>query len=98
MNGRQIFTLDDLKNAVNAKQSIVVPNTRSFQGPIPAAFAINMSGTILLRLFGDGMFIYEKPKKGSKNHDRAHTNPEKRVRPIGRDERLSGRRVHQEAI
>ncbi len=52
-----------LSIAVDNKQSVYVPKSHAFLKPKPAAFIINLSGAILLRLFRTGMYVYEKQNK-----------------------------------
>jgi hypothetical protein len=61
----QIRDLSELSYAVAMKQSVHCPSTHCWNRPRPAAFVINLSGAILVRLFRAGMFIYT-PKKSSK--------------------------------
>ncbi len=56
----RIHNLPDLQCAVLRKQAVIVPKDRCWDRPRPAAFVLNLSGAILIRLFQSGMFIYEK--------------------------------------
>lgn len=57
---KQITTLLELKEARDNKRAVFTPGVHCFKKPCPAAFVINYTGEILLRLFTSGMFIYEK--------------------------------------
>ncbi len=59
----RINNLLALRIAVTNKRAVICPSSRCFRGPRPAAFMINLSGEILLRLFGGGMYIYKKKVK-----------------------------------
>lgn len=63
MKPKRIKNLDDLMAARNRKQSVTVPTAEAYKHPRPAAFMIHQSGEMLHRLFGYGMFVYERPKK-----------------------------------
>jgi len=69
MRGQQIHTLSQLQTAVDEKRSVTVPGSPCWAGPIPAAFMIHQQARILLRLFTQGMYMYEKPtqKKETEN-------------------------------
>jgi len=62
MKPKQIKTLEELAQARAEKKSVHVPSSHCW-GVRPAAFVMNQSGDVLLRMFQSGMFIYEKPKK-----------------------------------
>ena len=57
--GRQILTLLELHEAVCAKRAVTCPDT-VWAKRTPAAFMMQLSGEVLLRLFGRGLYIYEK--------------------------------------
>ena len=57
--GRKIRTLEDLRDVVSSRRSVVVPEYRVWDKPRPAAFVINLSGQILLSLMNKGMYVYE---------------------------------------
>jgi hypothetical protein len=57
---KQIFDLNDLYAAAHDRRAVVVPSHICFSKPRPAEFTINMAGSVLLRLFDAGMFVYEK--------------------------------------
>lgn len=63
MKNNQIKTLNELMEAVSNKKAVIVPNSRPWDKPKPASFMINLAGIVLLRLFGIGMFIYNKGDK-----------------------------------
>lgn len=64
--GKQIKTLEGLRRAALDRKSVIVPNAEHvrfsppWNKPKPAAFMINLSGHILVHLFGIGMYIYKK--------------------------------------
>jgi hypothetical protein len=61
--GKQIKTLIDLQTASLLKMSVFSPRQNCmFAKPKPAAFAINMAGSVLLREISAGLFVYIKPK------------------------------------
>lgn len=60
MKHRKIRTLEDLRVAVSARRAVFVPGYSVWKNPRPAAFVINMSGTMILRMIRKGMFLYEK--------------------------------------
>jgi hypothetical protein len=55
----KIESLEALDEAVKARKAVVVPKYCCWDRPRPAAFVINLSGAVLLRLFQAGMFLYE---------------------------------------
>jgi hypothetical protein len=65
MKGKQIKTLKGLRKAKEDKRAVFVPKSMCFKKPMPAAFAINLTGEVLYQLFSRGMFIYKKPKRRS---------------------------------
>ncbi len=61
MLGKKINTLRELDEARLAKKACIFqPKQPWHKKPIPAAFLINMTGDMLLRLFDNGMYIYKK--------------------------------------
>jgi len=54
-----INSLPELKIAADKKQS-VIGRHRMFHRPFPAAFIINMSGTVILQMFNSGLWVYVK--------------------------------------
>lgn len=79
MIGRKIPGLVSLSIAVKQKRAVVVPKSHSWRKPRPAAVMIHQPGAVLLKLFGVGMFVYEKdgdvvdaefkPKESEENHE-----------------------------
>lgn len=63
--GKQITNLYALEVARLERRAITCTRSPCFKGPIPAAFIVNLSGAILLRLFRGGMYIYKKEGGGS---------------------------------
>ncbi len=66
MKGQPILTLAGLNYWARQKRSVVCSSLRCFAGPSPAAFVINYSGAIVLRMIRAGMYLYEKKEKGGK--------------------------------
>lgn len=62
MNGKRIYDLEGLSIAAQNRRSVVVPTWGGFMKPRPAVFVFNMIGSILIRMFASGMYIYEKEK------------------------------------
>lgn len=56
----RIKTLEQLQALAEQKRSVVVPDVYCWRRPRPAAFVINLAGSVLVRLFASGMYIYEK--------------------------------------
>jgi len=61
--GAQIYSLHGLAVYVRQKRAVVSPKSGNLKGPLPAAFVINLSGWIILRMIEHGLFVYEKGKK-----------------------------------
>lgn len=59
----KVSTLEDLWKAVEYHKAVVCPDSPCFNKPRPAAVIINLQGTLILRLFQLGMYIYEKKKR-----------------------------------
>jgi hypothetical protein len=59
----RIETLNDLRSASLARRSIIIPGCQN--KPIPAAVAMNWSGTHLWNMFWRGMYIYEPKVRAS---------------------------------
>lgn len=57
---KQVKTLSGLRKLVDEKKSVFCPKSPCFTGPRPAAFIINLQGSILLNLFKSGMYEYQK--------------------------------------
>lgn len=62
MTDKRIETLAQLKQLSLDRKSVVCPGLKCFRKPCPAAFAMNYSGILLLRLFNSGLYIYKKEK------------------------------------
>ena len=58
----QLYSLNDLCDAVREHKAVVAPNT-VLSGPRPAAFVMNWSGFVIWNLIQKGLFIYEKGGK-----------------------------------
>ena len=69
MSKERIRTLDQLRQAVEDKRSVIIPSwTHSGKATsIPAAFAYDFNGSLLHLLFERGMYLYPKNEKGNKN-------------------------------
>lgn len=63
---RRVYALWELKQWVRCRRSVFVPTSFAWRKPRPAAFMINLPGTVLLDLFHMGMYVYEK-KGGADN-------------------------------
>lgn len=62
---KKVKTLEELQNAAFEKKAVKSEKRgMCFERPIPAAVILNMAGTTILRLFQDGLYVYEKPKRG----------------------------------
>ena len=62
--GTQVKNLQFLRALALSRKSVYVPKSPVFRKPRPAAWIINLQGTVLVRLFEMGMFVYEPQKKG----------------------------------
>ena len=63
MKGRQLFTLAELAEAAAARKAVTCPGTVFAR--TAAAFVINLSGAVLVRLFAQGVYVYETSAKDS---------------------------------
>jgi len=59
----KVETLAQLQKLALEKKSVTCPEFHCFSGRIPAAFAINFQGTLLLQLFNEGMYVYKRKKE-----------------------------------
>ena len=57
----QIKTLDELHKVALSRRAVTIPGT-GFKRT-PAAFIMNLQGTVILSLLKSGMFIYKSKKK-----------------------------------
>lgn len=59
MTTTRINTLEELYEAAQAKRAVVLP----WRGrrPSPAAWVINLPGSVLYRELKEGVYLYEKP-------------------------------------
>lgn len=81
---RQIKNLIQLDKARENQKSVIVPKSPCFSKPCPAAFVINYTGDLLLRLFESGMYIYVKQNHGGESLSTESKDPassETRVAP-----------------
>ena len=60
--GKRINNLRELSEARDQKRAVTVPKWMGFRCT-PAAFAMNLTGDVLLRMFESGMFVYERKTK-----------------------------------
>lgn len=63
---KQVCTLEQLDIVREFRCSVWVPRSSGFTKPRPAAFVIQLPGTVLLNLFKMGMYVYEPKKRGKK--------------------------------
>ncbi len=56
--GVRITTLQRLDVLRQLRCSVIVPGFLGFAKPKPAAFIMEMPGTIILRMFNTGMYMY----------------------------------------
>jgi len=59
----RITTVTALLNASRKRKAVVCPGGYFLPGPRPAAFVINMSGSVIQRTLAAGLFLY-RPTKG----------------------------------
>lgn len=59
--GKRIRTLAQLRTAAMERRSVLIRTRYGFQRH-PAAFAMNYTGSILLALMNEGMFLYKAVK------------------------------------
>ena len=57
-----ITNLEGLQWAALHHRAVVCPKWTGFVRPRPAAFVINMSGDVLLRMFKSGMYLHTKER------------------------------------
>lgn len=55
---RRIRTLAEIERLRSDKRAVTCPGSTAFRGPLPAAFVINLSGEIILRLIRHGLYVY----------------------------------------
>jgi hypothetical protein len=55
---RRIRTLAEIEQLRADKRAVTCPGSVTFRGPLPAAFIINLSGEIILRLIRYGLYVY----------------------------------------
>lgn len=66
----RIRTLKGLRWAALHRKAVICPDDMSKQKPIPAAWLINLPGTVLVRLLKKGIYVYYKKEKNKKNKRR----------------------------
>jgi len=62
-NRNKVSTLKQLYEASRNKKSVVVPQSRAWCKPKPAAVMLHQQGASLFRLFELGMYIYNPNKE-----------------------------------
>jgi len=60
---KKIKTLQDIDSAIQAKKSLVCPDSPCFNRPIPAAVYMQFHGQDILRLIQKGLYIYNSHKE-----------------------------------
>ena len=55
-----VASLDMLALVAENRKAVVVPTHPIYRHRLPAAFVLNFSGSVLVHLFRQGMFVYEK--------------------------------------
>ena len=58
--GIQILTLQGLAVARTERRAVYCPSLPSCKKPKPAAWVINMNGSVILRMIDAGLYVYEK--------------------------------------
>ena len=61
------LTLDRLAWAAENRMAVICPGFPCWNKPKPAAFVIQLSGAILHHMLKQGLFIYQKAKKGKRS-------------------------------
>ena len=64
--GKQIRTLRDLNTAKQNRRSVFSPSLACFAKPSPAAWIMQQSGELILRLIADGLYLYRPSQKKSR--------------------------------
>ena len=54
-------TLAELALLSEAKRSVFCPRHAAWQRPRPAAWLIQLPGAMLMGIFAEGLYVYEKP-------------------------------------
>jgi hypothetical protein len=57
---RKILGLNDLHQAAIEKRAVHCPRFGNWKTPKPAAFMLNLSGSILRRMLNSGMYVYPR--------------------------------------
>lgn len=57
----RITTLEELGQAAQDRKAVICTDVHSFRKPTSASFVLGQHGTVLMRLFAAGLYIYEKP-------------------------------------
>ena len=58
--GKRVMNLDELEEACRNRRSVITKHSHRAN---PAAWAIHHPGALLLILFREGLYLYEKPTK-----------------------------------
>ena len=61
--GEQVRDIDHLADLIGQQRSVFVPGSLSYSKPMPAAFAINLTGATIRAILKSGLYVYEKPRK-----------------------------------
>jgi hypothetical protein len=60
---KQVRSLKHLRLLAIQRKSVVCPSLKPWKKPRPAAFMINLQGTVLHRCLEGGMYVYNKGEK-----------------------------------
>lgn len=60
---RQIKTLHQLAKAAENRKAVISGGWYLPMKPMPAAVLINMTGSVILKVLNNGLYIYERNKK-----------------------------------
>lgn len=60
--GVRVTTLDGLSYLAMQRRSVFMPIHAAWKSPRPAAWVIQLPGVVLMGLFAEGMYVYEKDK------------------------------------
>jgi len=74
----RINGLEELQQAALNRRAVVIPHSWVWRKPKPAAVIINLPGSVLIRLFNMGIYLYEKQinkggSDGSKRNQKTFT-------------------------
>lgn len=63
MKGNMVLSLHGLHEYALQKRAVCSTVMQGLQNPKPAAFVMNFSGTLILRLINGGLYLYEKEEE-----------------------------------